>query len=84
MGDVLGFLIIGCAAGWIAGKLFQGRGFGLGGNLLVGVIGSLVGGFLYVLLGARVAGAWGQLVSAVLGSVVLLLLLGARPGRQDD
>ena len=84
MGDLLGFLIIGCAAGWIAGKLFQGRGFGLGGNLLVGVIGSVIGGFLYVLLGAQIAGAWGQLVSAILGSIVLLLLLGARlPNRGD-
>ena len=84
MAELLGFLIIGCAAGWVAGKLFQGRGFGLGGNLIVGVIGSLIGGFLYVLLGAQIAGVWGQLVSAVLGSIVLLLLLGARPPGMDD
>src|SRR5687767_13563636 len=45
------FLLIGLAAGWLAGWLTKGRGFGWVGNLVIGVLGALVGGFLFRLLG---------------------------------
>jgi len=69
------FLIIGAAAGWLAGKLTQGRGFGLTGDLVVGILGSLVGGFLFRLLGVISAGLIGSLVTATVGAVVLLWLI---------
>ncbi len=47
----IGYLIIGLLAGAIAGRIVQGRGFGLIGNIIVGVIGALVGGFLFQLAG---------------------------------
>ena len=52
--NLLAFLIVGVAAGWIAGNLLKGRGFGLVGNMVVGVVGAFLGGFLFRLLGLGV------------------------------
>ena len=72
----LGFLLIGLAAGWIAGKLTKGGGFGALGNLVVGVLGAVVGGALFGVLGIRAGGLVGSLVMATVGAVVMLFLLG--------
>lgn len=72
----LWFILIGLAAGWLAGQILKGRGFGLIGNLIVGVIGALLGGFLFGLLGLSSSGLLGSLVTATVGAVVLLALLG--------
>jgi uncharacterized membrane protein YeaQ/YmgE (transglycosylase-associated protein family) len=69
------FLLIGLAAGWLAGLITKGGGFGLLGNLIVGVIGGLLGGFLLPLLGLTAVGLIGELVTAVVGAIVLLFLL---------
>jgi uncharacterized membrane protein YeaQ/YmgE (transglycosylase-associated protein family) len=69
------FLLIGLAAGWLAGKLVKGRGFGFGGNLIVGVVGSLLGGLMFDLLHLSAYGLIGSLVMAVAGSVALLYLI---------
>jgi len=45
------FLIIGALAGWLAGQIMKGRGFGVIGNILVGVVGAFIGGFLFRVLG---------------------------------
>jgi uncharacterized membrane protein YeaQ/YmgE (transglycosylase-associated protein family) len=68
-------LLIGAAAGYIAGYLRQGKGFGLAGNLIVGVIGALLGGFLFSLIGLGASNLIGSLVCAVVGSLVFLALL---------
>ncbi len=79
---VVWFLIIGLAAGWIAGRLMKGRGFGLLGNLIVGVLGALMGGFLLGVLGVSAGGGLlGELFTSVLGAVVLLYLISFVPGR---
>ena len=57
--DFLWFILIGIAAGWLAGQVMKGGGFGLVGDLIVGVIGALLGGFLFGLLASRPAGCWG-------------------------
>jgi len=63
----------GALAGWIAGKLMKGRDYGLLGNIIIGLIGSLVGGWLMHLLGGRAGGEWWQrAVVAALGAVVVL------------
>lgn len=69
--DLLVFLIIGGAAGWLAGVFVKGRGFGLVGNVAVGVVGALLGGFLFKTLATLIAGA-GGFVAAFAGAVVLL------------
>ena len=70
------FILIGLAAGFLAGLVIKGHGFGLFGNLVIGVIGALLGGFLFGLLGLTSTNLLGKLISAFVGSVVLLLALG--------
>ena len=69
------FLLIGLAAGFIGGLIVKGGGFGILGNLIVGVIGALVGGFVFGLLGISTSSRVGELFSACVGAVVLLFLL---------
>jgi uncharacterized membrane protein YeaQ/YmgE (transglycosylase-associated protein family) len=70
------FLLIGLCAGWLAGQLMKGGGFGIIGDLVVGVIGALLGGWLFGVLGLSVGGGLiGALITATVGAVVLLLLL---------
>ncbi|MEJ2695038.1 MAG: GlsB/YeaQ/YmgE family stress response membrane protein [Candidatus Sulfobium sp.] len=71
----LWFLIIGAAAGWIAGKLIRGHGFGIIGNLVVGILGALVGGFIFRLLHVSSYGLIGSLVTATVGAIVLLWIV---------
>lgn len=72
---LLWVIIIGILAGWIAGKIMRGRGFGLLGDLIVGVIGSLLGSFIFGLLGLGAYGLIGRLVIAIVGAVILLWLI---------
>jgi uncharacterized membrane protein YeaQ/YmgE (transglycosylase-associated protein family) len=70
------FVLIGIAAGWLAGKITKGGGFGLLGDLIVGVIGAILGGWLFGLLGISAGGGLiGSLLTATVGGVVLVLLL---------
>ena len=69
------FLLIGLAAGWLAGQLVKGRGFGLVENLIIGVIGALIGGFVFGTLGVNIGGLLGQLIAATVGALILLYLL---------
>ena len=67
-------LAIGAAAGWLAGVIYSGAGFGLIGNIIVGLLGALVAGFLlagYI----PVAGIAGQIISAAIGAIILLFLV---------
>jgi uncharacterized membrane protein YeaQ/YmgE (transglycosylase-associated protein family) len=69
-------LLIGLAAGWLAGQLMKGSGFGWVGDLIVGCIGALLGGFLLTELGLYLGGGLlGALITATIGAIVLLLLL---------
>lgn len=69
------FLVIGALAGWIGSTLMKGGGFGLLGNLVVGIIGAFVGGFVFDLLGISAGGTLGTLVMAVVGAMVFLFLV---------
>lgn len=74
-------LIIGAAAGWLAGFIRQGQGFGLLGNIVIGIIGSLIGDWLFRQLSIQVAaGLLGAILRATVGAVVLLFLLGLMQG----
>jgi uncharacterized membrane protein YeaQ/YmgE (transglycosylase-associated protein family) len=73
--DMLWFLLIGIAAGWLAGQIMKGGDFGLVGDLIVGVIGALVGGFLFSLFGLSAAGRLGSLITATVGAIALIALL---------
>ncbi len=73
--NFLWFCFIGLAAGWLAGQLFKGRGFGLVGNLIVGVIGAVLGGWLAGVLGFTKSGLVAELLTATGGAIVLLIAL---------
>jgi uncharacterized membrane protein YeaQ/YmgE (transglycosylase-associated protein family) len=72
----IGFLIIGLVAGWLAETIMKGRGAGLVVNLIVGIIGAYLGGLLFGFLGLSMHGLIGSLISATVGAVVLLFLVG--------
>ena len=82
--SIIGFLIVGLIAGWLAGMAMGGRGYGIIGNIVVGVIGALLGGFVgSALLGWDVSGFNIQsILVAFLGAVLFLLILRAIPGKQ--
>lgn len=68
------FIAVGLVAGWILGKIRRGRGYGLLGNLIVGALGSLVGGFLAGLLNIP-AGGWGvSIAMAVIGAITFFVV----------
>ncbi len=70
------FILIGLAAGWLAGQLTRGGGFGLVGDIVVGVVGALLGGFLFSTFGVSTGGGLlGSLIVATIGAVVLLFIL---------
>ena len=70
------WLIIGAVAGWLAGKIVEGAGFGLIVDIIVGVVGAFIGGWLAGALGIDIGGGLiGSLIVAVIGAVVLLLVL---------
>ena len=73
--DFAWFILIGIAAGWLAGQIMKGGGFGVLGDLIVGVIGALLGGFLFGLLGITTGGLLGSLITATVGAIVLIALL---------
>ena len=70
------FLAIGAIAGWLAGTLMKGGGFGLLGNIIVGIIGAVVGGFVFGLLGITAGGLVGSVFTATAGAAILLFVVG--------
>ena len=67
-------LVIGAIAGWLAGQIMKGAGFGLIGNIIVGILGAVIAGFL--LPGVLpLSGIIGQIISATIGAVILLFIL---------
>jgi uncharacterized membrane protein YeaQ/YmgE (transglycosylase-associated protein family) len=72
---IVWFLLIGLAAGWLAGQLLHGRDFGLQGDLIVGVLGALLGGILLPIVGFRAVNLIGELISATIGALVFLFLM---------
>jgi len=74
--SILAALVIGAIAGWLAGLIVHGAGFGLVGNIVVGIIGALVAGWLLPQLGVMLAaGTLGQVIDATVGAVIILVIL---------
>jgi len=70
------FILVGLVAGWLAGVLVKGGGFGVVGDIVVGILGALVGGFLFGVLGfSGGGGLLGSIVIATVGAVVLIFVL---------
>ncbi|MFM2325290.1 GlsB/YeaQ/YmgE family stress response membrane protein [Brachymonas denitrificans] len=74
--ELLYFLLIGLIAGWLAGLLVKGGGFGIVGDMVMGVLGAFLGGFLFRSLGLSAGGGMlGAIIVATIGAIVLILLL---------
>ena len=76
--SIITFLVIGGVAGWLAGLLVKGRGFGIIGDIIVGIIGAFIGGFVLIFFG--LAGLFGAgIISAIavafIGAVILLSII---------
>ena len=69
------FLLVGLVAGWLAGKIMKGSGFGLVGDLIIGVIGAFIGVWVFGQLGISVGGILGLLVASTIGALIPLFLL---------
>ncbi|KJS26996.1 MAG: membrane protein [Hyphomonadaceae bacterium BRH_c29] len=70
------FLLIGGIAGWLAGLVVKGGGFGIVGNIVVGIVGAFIAGFLFPALGFSLgAGIVGAIIHATIGAVILLLIV---------
>ncbi len=72
---IIMMLLVGAVAGWLAGTIFKGAGFGIVGNIIVGILGAIVAG--YLLPGfLQFSGIVGEIISAAIGAIVLLFLVG--------
>jgi len=80
--SLVGYIIIGALAGWIAGKIVKGGGSGILMNIVIGVVGALLGGFLLSFFFDTASGGWWfTFFTAILGSVILLWLIGLVTGK---
>ena len=72
--DVLWFVLVGLIAGWLAGQLVKGGGYGLIGDIVVGIVGAVIGGYLFRTVGVSVGGGLvGSIVVATIGAIVLIV-----------
>ncbi len=75
--SILAMLFIGAIAGWLSGKIMEGRGFGLIGNIIVGIVGAFLAGTIFPALGFSVGGGmFSSIFFATIGAVILLFLIG--------
>ncbi|HEX3810401.1 MAG TPA: GlsB/YeaQ/YmgE family stress response membrane protein [Rhizomicrobium sp.] len=74
--SLLIFLLIGAVAGWLAGQIMKGGGFGLIGDIIVGIIGAFIGGWLFGVLGVGIGGGIiGEIIAATVGAIILILII---------
>lgn len=71
----LWYLLLGLVAGWIANLIVKGGGSGLLINLIVGIVGSILGGWLFSLIGLAAVGTLGSLATAIVGAIILLWIV---------
>ena len=70
------FILVGLVAGWLAGVVMKGGGFGVIGDIIVGILGAVLGGFLFGSLGVSAAGGLlGAIIVATIGAIVLIFVL---------
>lgn len=74
--SILVIILIGAIAGWLAGQIVKGFGFGLLGNIVVGIVGAFVAGAIFPVIGLGFGGGiLGAIIHATLGAVILLFLI---------
>jgi uncharacterized membrane protein YeaQ/YmgE (transglycosylase-associated protein family) len=72
----IAWIVVGAIAGWLAGLLVKGGGFGLIVDIIVGIVGAFIGGWLFGVLGIHLGSGWiGSIITAVIGAVILLFVI---------
>ena len=83
-GGLVAWIIIGLVAGWLAGVIMPGKGFGLVGDLIIGLVGAFVGGLIVNLVAPDATfGFWSSLLVALIGACILVAILHAIAGRRS-
>jgi uncharacterized membrane protein YeaQ/YmgE (transglycosylase-associated protein family) len=72
---IVWFILIGMVAGWLAGQIMKGSGFGVIGDIIVGVLGAILGGLLFNALQVPWGGLFGSLVVATIGAILLIFIV---------
>lgn len=79
----IAWIVIGLIAGWIAGHVTRGRGFGCVVDIVLGLIGAVIGGWIFTRLGIPAWGFWGSLACATVGAVLLVAIARLFAGSRD-
>ncbi len=82
--NILVFLVVGLFAGWIASSLVKGHGLGTLRDVIVGIIGALVGGFIFNIFGITAYGFWGSLGMSIIGAMVFLFIISVLNGSHSS
>ncbi|MGO4711339.1 GlsB/YeaQ/YmgE family stress response membrane protein [Bradyrhizobium sp. 2TAF24] len=73
---IIAWIIVGAIAGWLAGLVVKGAGFGLLGNIVLGIIGAVVAGWLLPQLGIHLGAGWvAEIINGAIGGIVVLVVL---------
>ena len=81
-GGIIAWIVVGLISGWLAGLMMKGGGYGMLGDILVGLVGSLVGGFLMGFFVLGVEGFWGSVFVSFLGACAFIAVARAIQGRR--
>jgi uncharacterized membrane protein YeaQ/YmgE (transglycosylase-associated protein family) len=74
--EFIWFIIVGLIAGWLAGVIMKGGGYGVVGDIIVGIVGALIGGWLFSTMGVSAGGGLlGSIIVALIGAIILIFLL---------
>jgi uncharacterized membrane protein YeaQ/YmgE (transglycosylase-associated protein family) len=77
LADLIVWLCVGAIAGWLAGQIVKGYGFGLMWNIIIGIVGGIIAGWLMPIIGIfNIGGIVGSIIYSVIGAVILLLIVG--------
>jgi len=83
-GSFIGWIVTGLVAGWLAGKVTRGRGFGLIADMFLGLVGGVIGGWIFGRLGVESYGFVGSLAAATVGAVLLVAVARLFTGAHDQ
>ena len=81
--SLIAWLIVGLIAGWVAGTVTRGRGFGCLVDVILGLVGAVIGGWIFTKLGIPTWGFWGSLAAAIVGAVLLVSIARLFAGSRD-
>jgi uncharacterized membrane protein YeaQ/YmgE (transglycosylase-associated protein family) len=81
--SLIAWLVVGLIAGWVAGTVTRGRGFGCIVDVILGLVGAVIGGWIFTKLGIPSWGFWGSLAAAIVGAVLLVAIARLFAGSRD-